>query len=206
MHEVSLGEYARLGSKERAARADNKPTRSHCISYSSSLCEGVGLPLRPRALATMLEPMQWMSKNIPIEWVNSQHVCLLSMAHRVVTKLWLPNVADWLNYATQHASCIIKVSTRMCNFGTLKHRVSFADSQGLFPHTTWSVLGVLAQTVIRRPLLCLCESAVAADMWAAAWDTRKRPKLQRLPWAEPPAPRHCLLFSPASGKSLTALK
>lgn len=148
------------------------------------------------ALATMLELKQWMSNNRPIEWVSSQHVCLLSMAHRVVTKLWLPNVTDGLNYATQHASCIIKVSTWMCNFGTLKHRVSFADSQGLFPHTTWSVLGVLAQTVIRRPLLCLCESAVAADMWAAAWDTRKRPKLQRLPWAEPPAPRHCLLFSP----------
>lgn len=48
-----------------------------------------------------------------------------------------------------------------------------------------------------------CEWVIAADIQAGA---RKRPKLQRLPCAEPPALRRCLLFSAARGRSLTALK
>lgn len=57
-YEVSFGECTQLGAKEPAARADNKPTRSHRISYMSSLWGTVGLPLRLRALAAMLELKQ----------------------------------------------------------------------------------------------------------------------------------------------------
>lgn len=52
----------------------------------------------------------------------------------------------------------------------------------------------------------VCEWSKAEDIQAGAWAANKRPKLQRLPCAEPPAPSHSLLFSSASRRSLTALK